>query len=103
MISPPVQRFPALDALEDVLHGFILRVPGLDVRADRETVLRRLDGFHEVALRSFGARQLRLAEQIHHNSVAVVSADSSVKSAGADALITRDPDILLGIYVADCC
>jgi copper oxidase (laccase) domain-containing protein len=103
MISVPVQRFPALDALEDVLHGFILRVPGLDVRTDRESALRRLDGFHEVALGNFGGRQIRLAEQIHSDSVAVVSSDSSARSAGVDALITRDPDILLGIYVADCC
>ena len=103
MISPPVERFPALDALEEVLHGFILRVPDLDVLTDRETALRRLDGFHEIALRSFGARQLRLAEQIHNNSVAVVSVDSSAKSAGVDALITCDPNISLGIYVADCC
>ncbi len=101
--SPPVERFPALDALEDVLHGFVLRVPELDVRTDRETALRRLDGFHEIALRSFGARQLRLAEQVHNNSVAVVSVNSSVKSAGVDALITGDPNISLGIYVADCC
>ena len=103
MISPPVERFPALEALEDVLHGFILRVPGLDVQTDRETVLRRLDGFHAAVLRSFGARQLRLAEQIHSNSVAVVSVDSCTKSAGVDALITCDPKISLGIYVADCC
>jgi hypothetical protein len=103
MISPPVERFPALEALEDVLHGFILRVPGLDVQTDREIALRRLDGFHEAALRNFGAQQLRLAEQIHSNSVAVVSVDSCAKSAGVDALITCDPQISLGIYVADCC
>src|ERR1700720_4551747 len=73
MTSPPVESFPALDALEDVLHGFTLRVPHLDVRTDRETALRRLDGFHEIVLRRFGPRQLRLAEQIHNYSVAVVS------------------------------
>jgi copper oxidase (laccase) domain-containing protein len=103
MTSPPVESFPALDALEDVLHGFTLRVPDLDVRTDRETALRRLDEFHEIVLRRFGPRQLRLAEQIHNNSVAVVSVDSCVKSAGVDALITCDPNISLGIYVADCC
>jgi polyphenol oxidase len=103
MIEPPVERFPALDALEDVLHGFVLRVPGLDVRADREIALRRLDAFHEVARRSFGARQVRLAEQIHGNSVAVVAVDSAAMSAHTDALITRDPGVLLGIHVADCC
>jgi copper oxidase (laccase) domain-containing protein len=103
MIEPPVERFPALEGLEDVLHGFILRVPGLDVRADREIALRRLNAFHEVARRSFGARQVRLAEQIHGNSVAVVTAGSAAMSARTDALITRDPGVLLGIHVADCC
>jgi polyphenol oxidase len=103
MTSPPVERFPALEALENVLHGFVLRVPGLDVRTDRETALRRLDGYHEVALRTFGPRQLRLAEQVHNNSIAVVSIASSARSVGVDGLISCDPDILLGIYVADCC
>ena len=103
MIDLPVEHFHALDMLESVLHGFTLRVPGLDVRTDRETALRRLDAFHEVARRNFGPRQVRLAEQIHGNSVAVVTVDSPGKTAGGDGLITRDPDVLLGIYVADCC
>jgi copper oxidase (laccase) domain-containing protein len=103
MIEPPVERFPALEALEDVLHGFVLRVPGLDVCADREIALRRLGAFHEVVRRSFGPREVRLAEQIHGNSVAVVTADSAAMSARTDALITRDPGVLLGIHVADCC
>jgi copper oxidase (laccase) domain-containing protein len=103
MIEPPVERFPALEALEDVLHGFVLRVPGLDVRADREIALRRLDAFHQVVRQSFGARRVRLAEQIHGKSVAVVAVDSAAMSARADALITRDPGVLLGIHVADCC
>src|SRR5215469_1598462 len=103
MIDLPVEHFHALDALESVLHGFTLRVPGLDVRTDRETALRRLDAFHEGARRNFGPRQVRLAEQIHGNSVAVVTVDSPAKTAGVDGLITCDPDVLLGIYVADCC
>jgi copper oxidase (laccase) domain-containing protein len=101
--NPPVERFPALDALEDVLHGFVLRVPDLDVRADREIVLRRLEEFHEVAQHNLGTRKVCLAEQIHGNSIAVVTADSAAKSARVDALITRDPKVLLGIHVADCC
>ena len=103
MHQPPIERFPALDALEDVLHGFVLRVPGLDVRTDREIALRRLDASHEIARRSFGTRQVRLAEQVHGDSVAVVTVESATKSARVDALITRDPDVLLGINVADCC
>jgi copper oxidase (laccase) domain-containing protein len=46
---------------------------------------------------------LRLAEQVHGNSVAVVTVDSAAKSKQVDALITRDPEVLLGITVADCC
>jgi polyphenol oxidase len=103
MINPPVERFPALDALENVLHSFVLRVPGLDVRMDRDVALRRLDAFHEIARRSFGTRQVRFAEQVHGNSVAVVTIDSAAKSPQVDALITRDPRVLLGIHVADCC
>jgi copper oxidase (laccase) domain-containing protein len=101
--NPPVERFLALDALEHVLHGFVLRVPGLDVRANREVVLKRLEEYHELARRSFGARQFRRAEQVHSNSVAAVTADSAPRSPQVDALITRDPQVLLGIYVADCC
>ena len=51
MIEPPVERFPALQALEGVLHGFILRIPGLDVRTDREVALRRLEAFHEIVIK----------------------------------------------------
>jgi polyphenol oxidase len=103
MTNAPVERFPALDALEDVLHAFVLRVPGLDVCADREVALRRLDAFHEVARRSFGRRQMRCGEQVHGKAVAAVTVDSAAKSAQVDALITRDPEVLLEIRVADCC
>jgi polyphenol oxidase len=103
MTSPFVDHFPALDALEDVLHGFVLRMPGLDVSADRESALARLEAFHEIARRAFGVRRFRFAEQVHGNSVAVVTADSAAKNAHVDALLTRDPEVLLGIRVADCC
>ena len=102
-LDPPVERFPALDELEDVQHGFVLRVPGLDVRANREMALQRLEEYHQLARQSFGTRHFCLAEQIHGNSVAAVTADSAPKSPRVDALITRDPQVLLGIYVADCC
>jgi copper oxidase (laccase) domain-containing protein len=102
-LDPLVERFPALDELEDVQHGFVLRVPGLDVRANREMALQRLEEYHQLARRSFGTRHFCLAEQVHGNSVAAVTADSAPKSRRVDALITRDPQVLLGIYVADCC
>jgi copper oxidase (laccase) domain-containing protein len=102
-LDPPVERFPALDELENVQHGFVLRVPGLDVRANREMALQRLEEYHQLARQSFGTRHFCLAEQVHGNSVAAVTADSAPKSPRVDALITRDPQVLLGIYVADCC
>jgi copper oxidase (laccase) domain-containing protein len=103
MTNPPVERFPALDSLETVLHGFILRVPGLDVRTDREAALARLDAFHNNVRRGFGSRVSRLAQQVHGNSVAIVTIDSPPVSAKVDALVTRDPRVFLGIHVADCC
>ena len=102
-LDPPVERFPALDELEDVQHGFVLRVPGLDVRANREMALQRLEEYHQLARQSFGTRHFCLAEQIHGNSVAAVTANSAPKTPRVDALITNDPQVLLGIYVADCC
>ena len=102
-LDPPVERFPTLDELEDVQHGFVLRVPGLDVRANREMALQRLEEYHQLARQSFGTRHFCLAEQIHGNSVAAVTANSAPKTPRVDALITNDPQVLLGIYVADCC
>lgn len=103
MTNPPVERFPVLDSLETVLHGFVLRVPGLDVGTDREAALARLEAFHEQVRRGFGARVSRLAQQVHGNSVAIVTLDSPPISAKVDALVTCDPRVLLGIHVADCC
>ena len=103
MTDIPVELFPALGRLEYVLHGFTLRVAGLDVRNDRTTALRRLDSYHESVRRRFLPRQARLAEQVHGNEVAVVSRESPAKSAGVDAIVTRDRNVFLGIYVADCC
>jgi copper oxidase (laccase) domain-containing protein len=103
MTNLPVERFPALGVLEYVLHGFTLRAAGLDVRSDRETALQRLDSYHESVRKAFAPREARLAEQVHGNSVAIVSIGSPARSAGVDAIVTRDPGVFLGIYVADCC
>jgi polyphenol oxidase len=102
-IDPYLQRFAALSSLGCVLHAFTLRVEGIDVRSDRETALRALDSYHENARKEFAPRQVRLAEQVHGNKVAVVSSDSPPVSVAADAMVTIDRDIFLGIYVADCC
>jgi len=103
MTDVPVQRFPALQDLAIIQHGFTLRVPGLDVKTDRATALERISGYHRTVLQGLGSRALRIAEQIHGNGVAVVDRGSPEKTSGVDALITNDPGVVLGIYVADCC
>jgi polyphenol oxidase len=103
MIDVPVQRFPALEALASVQHGFVLRVPELDVRTDRASALARISSHHDAVLRQLGDRALRIAEQIHGNGVAVVDVRSPEQTSGVDALVTNDPQVVLGIYVADCC
>jgi len=103
MTDVPVQRFPALDDLPLIQHGFTLRVPGLDVRADRATALERISGYHQAILKRLGHRAFRVGEQIHGNGIQVVDQRSAEETLGVDALITNDPGVVLGVYVADCC
>ena len=103
MSQASLQFFPALSALPGIRHGFTLRVPGLDVRTDRESALARLEDYHSEARAEFGPRRFYSAEQIHGARVAVVGRDSAPEAQGIDGLITQDPGGLLGIYVADCC
>ncbi len=103
--APPVEIFAALAALPGVAHGFVGRVPGLDVRIDREAALTRLAGHHEQVLRDLGLAEKRLAigEQVHGRELAVVDASTAFPVAGVDGVITADPAVCLGVYVADCC
>ena len=102
-VTCPLETFPALAALP-VLHGFTGRVPGLDVKTDRATALQRLDRFHDAARSAMGAADhaYRIAEQVHGAASVIVDATSPFRSPEVDALITADPSVCLGIYVADC-
>ncbi len=104
---PPIERYAALDALP-VRHGFVGRVPGIDVRVDRTLALERLDACHRRARELLGAggQAFVRAEQVHGKIVGVFGAGDPLPGAavpGADALVTARPDACLGIYVADCC
>lgn len=103
MTACPYETFPALSALP-VVHAFTGRVPGLDVKTDRETALRRLDGYHDEVRKSLGPapRHYRTARQVHGAGVAIVDSASPECSPEVDALVTSDPNVCLGIYVADC-
>ncbi|MEO6871089.1 MAG: polyphenol oxidase family protein [Chthoniobacterales bacterium] len=102
-----VETFPALRALGIVRHGFIGRIPGLDVATDRGEALRRLDAIHR-SLRTetgFGEMRFATAEQVHGSEIAVLDRPltDDFCAGGADGLVTDQPEISLGIYVADCC
>jgi hypothetical protein len=105
VIAPaPSEFFPALK-LPDVVHAFFGRVPGVDVHLDRTEALARLEDHHRAALAELGLAKTKLifGEQVHGCEVATVSAATISPIAGADGLITADPTVCLGIYVADCC
>ncbi len=99
----PHEIFPALAALP-VIHAFTQRVPDVDVKTDRDTALSRLENSH-TALRAslgLGARHFITAQQVHGAGVAIVNANTTAPVQNVDALITDDPRVCLGIYVADC-
>ncbi len=105
---PPIETFPALDALPDCRHGFVGRIPGVDVDTDRADALARLDASHRRARQSLipGRTTFITAEQVHGNALAILTTDDPLPAAafpGVDGLITNRPDVMLGIYVADCC
>jgi copper oxidase (laccase) domain-containing protein len=103
MQTCPFETFPALSALP-VVHAFTGRVAGLDVKMDREAALGRLTIHHDQIRAQIGAggRRFITAEQVHGAAVAAVTARDTAPIPGVDALITDDPNVCLGIYVADC-
>ncbi|MBA2433425.1 MAG: laccase domain-containing protein, partial [Chthoniobacterales bacterium] len=105
-MSPPVEQFPALQELPGIRHCFIGRVAGIDAQHDKAEALRRLDGVHRAARQELGLRGLPFitAEQVHGSDIAVVRPPitGDHQFAGCDGLATDQPNVALGIYVADC-
>lgn len=94
--------FEPLSGINGTLAAFIPRLAGVDVATDRATALSRLAPRHEECLRArgFDPDRLATAEQIHRDLVAVASGPGF--HGGADALVTGERNVVLGIYVADC-
>jgi polyphenol oxidase len=101
------ERFPALDALPNVVHGFTLRVAGIEVSHDKIEALARLDGVHrEIQEQNgLGGAPFITAQQVHENRIALVDAATEANECfeSCDGLITNRRGVCLGIYVADCC
>lgn len=103
----PAERFAALSALPDIIHGFALRVRGIEISHDKAEALARLDSVHRAIRTEHGisAMPFITAQQIHGNEVAVVNVSLAADKcfANCDGIITNQRGICLGIYVADCC
>ncbi|HEX8898643.1 MAG TPA: laccase domain-containing protein, partial [Chthoniobacterales bacterium] len=103
----PVEHFAALTALPGVVHGFTLRVSGIEMSHDKAEALARLDGVHRKIREEhgLGAAPFMTAQQIHGKEIAVVNVAVSADKcfANCDGIITDRQGVCLGIYVADCC
>jgi copper oxidase (laccase) domain-containing protein len=100
----PFETFPSLDALPALRAVFLQRVPGLDVKTDRETALQRLAGIQREALNESGFTQIPIAKasQVHSANVVHISSADTFPVPDCDALVTTERHLCLGIYVADC-
>ncbi len=105
-LESALEFFPALNEIAIVRHAFLGRIPGIDVATDRAAALARLDAAHRALRGEVGlaGKSFATAEQVHGNKVAVIDSPLAEDRCydGADGLITNQPDVSLGIYVADC-
>jgi copper oxidase (laccase) domain-containing protein len=103
----PVEHFAPLKALPGVIHGFTLRVPGIEMSHDKAEALRRLDRVHREIRRDhgLGTAPFVTAQQIHGKEIAVVASPVTNDKCfeGCDGVVTNQRGVCLGIYVADCC
>lgn len=103
----PAEQFSALSALPQVVHGFTLRVPGIEMTHDKAEALARLDAIHRKIRIGAGLASAPFitAQQVHGSDVAVVDEARGGDNyfENCDGLITNRRGVCLGIYVADCC
>ena len=104
-LAPLIESFPALTAHAIVAtHGFVRRVPGVDLSLSKAEVIARLRPLHESIVEALGFSLDRFctAEQVHGANIAVLTGDVPRHSTGVDGLMTNVPGLLLGVHVADC-
>jgi len=99
---------PYLEKINDqgnTVAAFIGRIPHVPVDHDRDVTILRLQPSHQKTVESLGYTwdSLYLAEQVHNSLVnEVIVGETPSVSLASDGLMTADPGVLLGIYVADC-
>ena len=102
----PAEQFAALSELPGVIHGFTLRVPGIEMSHDKAEALARLDAIHRKIRGKHGLAGMPFvtAQQVHGKEIAVIDSPSAGDKCfeGCDGLVTNQRGVCLGIYVADC-
>ena len=102
----PIETFPALERV-GCHHGFVGRVPGIELSHDKAIVLENLDKVHRQARQALGLgnRKFITVRQVHGDRIARVDSVLATDHCfeGCDGLITNQRDVCLGVYVADCC
>lgn len=101
------EHFPALSALPGLVHGFTLRVPGIEMSHDKAEALARLDAVHRQIRGDHGAGAMPFvtAQQVHGKEIGVIRAPATEDNCfqNCDGIVTDQAGVCLGIYVADCC
>jgi copper oxidase (laccase) domain-containing protein len=102
----PIETFSALEGVS-CRHGFVGRVPGIELSHNKAVVLENLDNVHRQAreILGLGDRKFITVRQVHGDKIARVNSIPATDHCfeGCDGLITNQPGVCLGIYVADCC
>jgi polyphenol oxidase len=102
----PLEAFPALQRL-GCKHGFVRRIPGIELSNDKDVVVANLDHVHREARRKLSllGHAFATARQVHGRKVAIIDSPLEVDICfeESDALITNQRNVCLGVYVADCC
>jgi copper oxidase (laccase) domain-containing protein len=102
----PIETSPVLERVRCV-HGFVRRIPGIELSHDKASVLENLDQAHREARRALGLidRKFVTARQVHGDKIAMIDSVPAGDKCfeGCDGLITNQRDVCLGVYVADCC
>ncbi len=103
----PAEHFSALKAVPGLVHGFTLRVPGVEMSHDKAETLARLDSIHGEIRRAhgLGAMPFVTAQQVHGKQIGVVESQTTANDCfqNCDGIVTDQAGVCLGIYVADCC
>lgn len=103
-IPPIFTQFSNLIVAESTRHGGVSKAPftslnlGINTNDDSENVLENRRIFFE----KLGVSETQFASsyQVHANQIQVVS--EAGRTEGYDALITNQPNVFVGVTVADC-